>query len=228
MYVAGLTVSAPPGVSMLCRCRCGAGCTGRRCRWGGGGTELGVLDTVVGLRPRRQPPVVPTRSWTAAIGCTGCHRRRVCGRRLDHDLTQPLSPPRNPNKNRESRNLHHEHRDRLQDVLDDRQHRPSGCDQHRGNQSSNRGHVRRHRYRGLGWTPRPSTDNALTCATPAFSFSVTRVDLFVEGVPMNLNVALLLLVLAGGVGGTVTLQAALNRRGGRCRRTPGALFHRNG
>ena len=45
---------------------------------------------------------------------------------------------------------------------------------------------------------------------------------------MNLNVALLLLVLVGGIGGTMTVQAALNRRGGRRHRTPGALFHQNG
>ncbi|MGW0020817.1 hypothetical protein ACWDUD_21065 [Rhodococcus sp. NPDC003382] len=45
---------------------------------------------------------------------------------------------------------------------------------------------------------------------------------------MNLNVASLLLVLAGGIGSTVTLQAALNRRGRRRRPTPGALFHYNG
>ncbi|WP_169917917.1 hypothetical protein [Rhodococcus zopfii] len=45
---------------------------------------------------------------------------------------------------------------------------------------------------------------------------------------MNLNVVLLLLVLVGGIGGTMSVQAALNRRGVRRRRTPGELFHQNG
>ncbi|WP_257226536.1 hypothetical protein [Rhodococcus opacus] len=42
---------------------------------------------------------------------------------------------------------------------------------------------------------------------------------------MNLNVALLLLVLAGGIGGTAAIQAALRRGADRGRR---AVFHVNG
>ena len=47
--------------------------------------------------------------------------------------------------------------------------------------------------------------------------------------PMNLNVALLLLVLAGGIGGTAAVQAALRRSAGRCRgRGEGAVFRVDG
>ncbi|GCE41190.1 hypothetical protein Rhow_004849 [Rhodococcus wratislaviensis] len=42
---------------------------------------------------------------------------------------------------------------------------------------------------------------------------------------MNLNVALLLLVLAGGIGGTALIQAALRRSADRGRR---AVFHVDG
>ncbi|MCZ4589250.1 MULTISPECIES: hypothetical protein [Rhodococcus] len=46
---------------------------------------------------------------------------------------------------------------------------------------------------------------------------------------MNLNVALLLLVLAGGIGGTAAVQAALRRSAGRRRgRGEGAVFRVDG
>lgn len=49
---------------------------------------------------------------------------------------------------------------------------------------------------------------------------------------MNLNVALLLLVLAGGIGGTAALQAALRRSADRGLRSADrgrrAVFHANG
>ena len=46
---------------------------------------------------------------------------------------------------------------------------------------------------------------------------------------MNLNVALLLLVLVGGIGGTAAVQAALRRSAGRCRgRGEGAVFRVDG
>ncbi|TQC41689.1 hypothetical protein EEB14_53240 [Rhodococcus sp. WS4] len=44
---------------------------------------------------------------------------------------------------------------------------------------------------------------------------------------VNLNVALLLLVLAGGIGGTAAVQAALRRSDGR-RRGQGAVFRLDG
>ncbi|CAG7638032.1 hypothetical protein SIM91_05515 [Rhodococcus opacus] len=43
--------------------------------------------------------------------------------------------------------------------------------------------------------------------------------------PVSLNVALLLLVLAGGIGGTAAIQAALRRSADR---DQGAVFHVNG
>jgi hypothetical protein len=45
---------------------------------------------------------------------------------------------------------------------------------------------------------------------------------------VNTNLAWLLLMLAGGLGGTAVVQTALSRPGGRRRRPPGALFHYNG
>ncbi|QSE85927.1 hypothetical protein [Rhodococcus koreensis] len=46
---------------------------------------------------------------------------------------------------------------------------------------------------------------------------------------MNLNVALLLLVLAGGIGGTAAVQAALRRSAGRRRgHSEGAVFRVDG